>query len=220
MLPFKKKSSSCLILILFFVVFVGAFFVIAIWEKYKLMTPNLPATPDVQRQVVETTDDPTWGAATGKIVIVEFGDFECPFCQQVFPVLHQLTNDYPTQIKFIYRDFLGHEHSARAAEAAECANEQGKFLAYHDKLFINQNNLTDVALKNYARQTGIADLDKFDQCFDSRKFKTETEQDFQEAIKLGVTGTPTFFINGYKIAGALPEKYFKQLIEKLLEETK
>ena len=224
---FQKKKSwrgSCVLVVLFIIVFMAALFGLMIWNQYKKITTDLiqqvAVTDDpriaANRLLAETPDDPWWGGSDAKIVIVEFSDFECPFCKQMFPILHELNLEYPTEVKFIYRDFLGHDGSQKIAEAAQCAYEQDKFLPYHDKIFLNQGSNNINNLKMYARQIGIDDVGRFDQCLDSGKFALEVQQDHQEGLKLGVQGTPTFFINGIKIAGALPKKIFKQAIEQIL----
>jgi protein-disulfide isomerase len=224
-LPKKRSWRGCCILIAIFVAtFVLAFLGFAVWDRYqKISQIDLPDGVSIHdlktadRQLVESPNDPFWGNPAAQIVIVEFSDFECPFCKQMFPILRALNSDYPNQLKFIYRDFLGHSNSQKAAEAAECANEQGKFLAYHDKLFLNQSSLDINSLKLYARQIGISDINKFDQCLDGNKFELEVKQDYQEAIQLGVQGTPTFFINGIKIPGAVPKEVLEKIIDELMK---
>lgn len=220
----KKTKGCCALAVLFIVTFVVAFFAFAIWNQYKKITSGGIATgilneniKTIDRQLVETKDDPFWGKPDAPIVIVEFSDFECPFCKQEFPILRELSLKYPDLLKFIYRDFLGHENSQKAAEAAQCANEQDKFLMYHDKLFLNQGNLDVASLKIYARQIGISDINQFDQCLDSGKFELEVKQDYKEGVELGVEGTPTFFVNGIKVAGAIPKERWEQIIEYLIK---
>ena len=216
----KKKISwrgGCGLIAIFIILYSLTIFGLMVWSSYQNIIDNNSAAisldniQTVDRQLVESKDDPSWGSDDAKIVIVEFSDFECPFCKQVFPILHEINFKYSGQLKFIYRDFLGHDSSQKLAEAAQCADEQGKFLVYHDKLFINQGNLSVDSLKSYARQVGIGDVNKFDQCLDSGKFELEVQQDYQEAVELGVEGTPTFFINGIKVPGARPKEEHSSL---------
>jgi len=161
---------------------------------------------------------PIVGPADAKIVIVEFGDFECPFCRESFPVIRTLIAKYANDIKFVYRHFPVpslHINAIAAAEASMCANEQGKFLAYHDRLFQNQERLDYDNLKRYARQIGINGAD-FDKCVDDRRYKKFIEEDMADGINIGVSGTPTWFINGRKVEGAIPAEIFNKIIEKLL----
>lgn len=216
--------GCCALMAFFIVTFTITFFSLTIWHYYKQIEDvDLAATiwdnkniETVDRKIVETKDDPFWGSPDAKIVIVEFCDFECPFCQKMIPILRELNLKYPKEIKFIYRDFLGHINSQKSAEAAQCANEQEAFLAYHDKLFLNQDSLDINSLKIYARQISIKDTNQFDDCLDNDKFELEVQQDHKESEKLGVTGTPTFFINGIKIKGARPGVFFEQIIKHLL----
>lgn len=145
--------------------------------------------------------NPAKGNSSSKIVIIEFSDFQCPACKAALPVIDAVLNSY--DIAFYYRNFPLpiHENSMIAAEAAECANEQGKFWQYHDILFQNQERLGKESLKIYAGQLGL-DTTQFSGCLDSHKYRSEIEKDFQDGKRLGVGGTPTFFINKRKVEGA------------------
>jgi len=222
---FSKNWYRCFWVILFIIVFLTALFLFDVWGRAKniavnnfisnLSVDNLPAT---NRDLIEKKDSPSWGAENPKVVIVKFGDFECPFCGKVFPILSEIGFEYPDQVRFIYRNFLGHPNSQKPAEAAQCAYEQDKFLAYHNKLFDNQGSNTIDRMKRYARELGIKDLKKFDECLDSGKFADRVKQDFQEALELGATVTPTVFINGFKVQGALTKELYVKIIEKILKE--
>ena len=123
------------------------------------------------------------------------------------------------KVKLIYRDFpLGfHKNAQKAAEATECAEEQdtNKFWEMHDKIFENQQAITVSDLKGYAKDMGL-DTTQFDECLDTDKYKDEVLQDLQDGQKAGVSGTPTFFVNGKPLVGAQPFEAFKQLIEEEL----
>ena len=164
-----------------------------------------------------TSDDPAFGYPSAPIVIVAFEDFECPFSEEAFPIIRRVLSEYQDKIYFVYRDFpiiSEHAHAQKAAEAAECANAQGKFWPYHDKLFQNQDHLADEYLTLYARQVGL-DIEKFSACFASRKFTNEVQADYRDGIATGVRGTPTFFINGRKIEGVLSYDLFQEVIQKV-----
>ncbi|RMD58560.1 DsbA family protein [Candidatus Woesearchaeota archaeon] len=183
--------------------------------------PNNPKFQELERLEVSSDNDPVKGSEDALIEIVEFSDFECPFCarffEQTLPLLEE--NYIKTgKVKLVYRDFpLGfHKNAQKAAEAAECANEQGKFWEYHDKIFSNQQSLDIASLKQYAKDVGLDAL-KFDSCLDSGRMSEEVRADSRDGAGYGVTGTPTFFINGIKLVGAQPYEAFKQVIEQELE---
>ncbi len=167
-----------------------------------------------------TTDDPSLGSREAKVVIIEFGDFECPACGQVRPVIDEILKDYGDKILFIWRDFPlvnDHPESLIAALAGECAHEQGKFWEMHDKIFTDQANITEENLKIYAVQIGL-NSQQFNSCFLSAKYLKEVEEDLQAGYAAGARATPTFFINGEKVAGALPLNMFEQIITTILSQ--
>ncbi len=168
--------------------------------------------------LLETTDDPYFGYQEAKLVIVVFFDFQCPFCKEVYPTIKKIRQEYQDKVKIIYRDLpdlANHPDALTAAMAAECADEQNQFWPYHDKLFENQNNLSKENLKLIASQLGL-NSSQFNQCLDNEKYLTEVQNDLQDALKFGVTGTPTFFISGNKVPGVIPYETFKLIIEKAL----
>ncbi len=171
------------------------------------------------RDLIETTDDPFSGPMEAKVVIVEFNDYQCPFCKQVSPIIKQIREEYPDNVKIIYRDFpviSSHPQALSAGMATECASEQNKFFEYHDALFDTQSNLSDSNLKLVAQNLNL-DTVKFNSCFDNQRFKNEVLDDLQDGMKAGITGTPTFFINGNKVSGVIPYKNFKQIIDAILD---
>ena len=121
------------------------------------------------------------------------------------------------KVKFVYRDYplSFHPHAQTAAEAAECAKEQEKYWEYHDKLYNNINDLDNESLKQYAKDLGL-DITQFNECLDSGKMASEVEKDFQDGASYGISGTPTFFINGVMVVGAKPYEVFQQVIEQEL----
>lgn len=182
--------------------------------------PQPPSgTQQVVRYEVPVDDDPTLGKADAPITIIEFSDYECPYCRrwhtEVYP---RLIENYGDQIRFVYRDFpleSIHVNAKQAAEAANCANEQGVFWEYHDKLFSMELGLGSEAYKNYASQLQL-DEDAFQECMESGRYLEEVQSDFDFAANLGVRSTPTFFINGIAVVGAQPYEVFQQVIEKEL----
>ncbi len=168
---------------------------------------------------VSADDDPYFGPDNAKVVIVEFSDYTCPYCakfaNEVEPKIEQ---NYGDKVKFVFRDFPVHgEVAYKAAEAAECAGEQGKYWEYHRMLYKNQREwISNTSLLySYAEQLGL-DVSAFKSCLDSGKYKEEVKKDLQDGIKYGVTGTPTFFINGKKYVGYMPYEQFAKLIDEEL----
>jgi protein-disulfide isomerase len=159
------------------------------------------------------------GPANAPITIVEFSDFECPHCDGVEDTLRQLESRYPTQIRLAYRDFPFHPRSEPAAEAARCALAQGEYWPYHDVLFDNQQHLERGDLSKYAARLKM-DAKQFDQCIAHKRYAVDIQHDREEGDKLGITATPTFFINGMILIGATPMEDFARLIDPELERIK
>lgn len=160
-------------------------------------------------------DDPSLGPADAPVTIVEFGDYQCPYCQLWHDrVLPQLMTLYPDQIRYIYRDFPlgGHPQALPAAIAANCAAEQDAFWRFHDALFSMTYGLNDEAYRRYAANLGL-ETDRFAECLSSDRARQEVLEDYRAAIRLGVQSTPTFFINDTLLVGAQPLEAFQQLIE-------
>ena len=184
-------------------------------------TPSAPAGP-APKVDVSADDDPVKGDDNAPITIIEFSDFECPFCGRFYTqTLPQLEENYikTGKAKLVFRDFplSFHQNAQKASEAAECAKDQDKFWEYHDHLFVNQQSLSDSALKGYAKTLGL-DTAKFDKCLDSGEKASEVQADFAAGSAAGVSGTPSFFINGVKLVGAQPFAAFQQIIDAELAE--
>ena len=166
-------------------------------------------------------DDPLLGNPDAPVAIVEFGDFQCPFCGQFFKTTEQeIIETYVKtgRAKFVYRDFpltSIHEEAQKSAEASECADEQGKFWQYHDLLYTRQNELSVKNYKTWAGEIGLNTV-QFDQCLNSGKFASEVQKDFQDGQAAGVRGTPGTFVNGRLVEGALPFAQFQTIIEEEL----
>ena len=162
-------------------------------------------------------NDPVTGPSSARVEIVEFSDFQCPFCKRVMPILKQLTAKYPTQVKIVWKDFplAIHPDARPAAEAAQCARDQGKFWEYHDKLFDNQSSMTPENLKQWAGQMGM-DAAKFSACYDSAAHRALVQADMDEGTHAGVSSTPTMFVNGRAVVGSQPIEVFDEIIQEEL----
>jgi protein-disulfide isomerase len=171
-----------------------------------------PAAGDIYRVPVGAA--PFKGAPHAKVTIVEFSEFQCPFCSRVGPTLQRILNEYPGQVKIVFKHnpLNFHQDAPLAAEASMAAAEQGKFWEMHDKLFANQRALKRPDLERYAQEIGL-DMNRFKQALDSGKFKAAVQADLRQGGQLGVDGTPTFFINGRMLAGAMPFEAFKKVID-------
>jgi protein-disulfide isomerase len=175
-----------------------------------------PAAPEAPPAKVDIKigDAPVKGPASAKVTVVEFSDFQCPFCGRVNPTLKEIEDQYKGKIKIAFRNLPlpFHDKAHLAAEAALAANEQGKFWAMHDKLFANQQALDRPSLEKYAQEIGL-NMNKFTAALDSGKFKDKVDSDAKEGAAVGATGTPTFFINGTRLVGAQPADKFKEVID-------
>ncbi len=166
-------------------------------------------------------DDPSIGPVDAPVTIVEFSDFQCPYCASAASVVHQIIDAYGDQVRVVYRDFpltSIHPHAQKAAEAAQCANDQGRFWEFHDIIFANQAAMAVDNLKQYAKDLGM-DSDTFDECLDSGKYTDEVLKDIQDGVNAGVSSTPTFFVNTEMVVGAKPFSAFQQIIDSILNPT-
>ena len=148
-------------------------------------------------------DDWIRGRADAPVTILEYGDFECPYCAMARPVLEGLVNEYSEDIRLVYRHFpitTTHPHARIAAESAEAAGAQGKFWEMHDMLFTHQDRLEFEDLRRYAQAVGL-DLRRFDQEMQNRVYEDEVRRDYRRGIQDGVNGTPSIFINGLRYDG-------------------
>ncbi len=167
-----------------------------------------------QPRVQVAAEGPARGPKDAPITIVEFSDFECPYCGAAHDTVEQVMSTYAGKVRLVYRQFplSFHPHAAKAAEASLCAADQGKFWEYHDVLFKNQKKLEPTDLKAHATEVGI-DSQKFGQCLDSGDKKKAVDADQQAGLQAGVGGTPAFFINGIFLNGAQPIDEFKKVID-------
>jgi protein-disulfide isomerase len=193
-------------------------FVLGLIGGYLLWGAPQTSAAAARRVDVSTDDDPSMGPDNAPVTIIEFSDYQCPYCQswylQIFP---QLQAAYPNQIRFVYRDLTlpSHPQAIPAAEAAECAGVQGQYWKYHDALFNQQYGLDRAAYDHYATDLGL-DMTAFAACLDSHKFKGEIQADGVDAARVGINSTPSFVINGRILIGALPFADFKTVIDEEL----
>ena len=175
-----------------------------------------PTRPSIDMKSL-VDDDTIKGDKDAPVTIVEWSDFECPFCAKFYSqTLGQIEEEYikTGKVKFVYRDFpLGfHQNAQKASEAAECADEQGKFWEMHDLLFEKGVAGGVSSFKQFAVDLGL-DAKEFDDCLDSGKMASEVAKDMQDGQAIGISGTPGFVINGQLVSGAQPFTVFKQVID-------
>ena len=188
------------------------------------------ATAQQRGVFIGVDDDPVLGSPDAKVLMIEFGDYQCPSCRMFWKDIEpRLKKEYidTGKVKLVFRDFplmQIHPEALLAAMAVDCAGEQQKYWQYHDKVFREQYNKGDdivrmkaADLKKWAKDISI-DQAKFDQCLDSEKFKNEVLNDKADGDAAGVQGTPTFFINGRIMGGAQQYPEYKKLIDELLKQ--
>lgn len=165
---------------------------------------------------------PFRGNPNAKVTIVEFTDFECPFCKQAKPALNEVFEKYKDQVKHVLRHYpisAIHAGAVDAAMASACANEQQKFWEYHDIAFekaSDSGSLSKDVLKSIATEVGL-NRTTFDSCFDSRKYIQQVQKDFEDGNSYTVAGTPTFFINNRIVVGSQPVEVLEKIIEEELK---
>jgi len=187
-------------------------------EELKAKSAGVKVMLDPPRYTVATAAiDPVRGNASAPITIVEFSDYQCPFCARVNPTLEQVRKTYGDKVKIIFKDFPlpNHPQAPKASEAAHCAGEQGKYWELHDLMFANQRALNVPELKQYATTLGL-DMAKFTPCLDSGKHAGLVASGLAQGEKMGVNSTPTLYINGRALIGAQPFEAFKQIIDEEL----
>jgi protein-disulfide isomerase len=166
---------------------------------------------------------PTLGKADAPVTLVEFSDFQCPFCRAAAPALRQVENKFGDKVQIVYRQFpipSLHPNAFKAAEASLCANEQGKFWELHDAMFEDQNKLAVSDLKQTARKLGM-DGKKFDACLDSGRYVEQVQNDQRDGQRVGVKGTPAMFINGVIVdGGSVPFSVLEAKLQKELQRNK
>jgi len=177
-----------------------------------------PGRPDPNRRYsINTQGAPTRGNADAKLAIVEFSDFQCPFCRRVTPTMGQIEREYGDKVRIVFKHFPleMHPKAPAAHAAAEAAHQQGKFWEMHDLIFANQESMSPEKYVEYAKQLNL-DIPRFQRDVASAQIKARIDSDSEEGSKLGVSGTPAFFINGRFLSGAQPFTAFKELIDQEL----
>jgi protein-disulfide isomerase len=176
--------------------------------SYKIERPSFAVSMD---------DDAHIGNPTAPIKVIEFTDYQCPFCKKARPNIQQVIDAYKDKVVYVLRDFplSFHKFAKSAANAAQCAGEQGKYFEFSNKIWDNQQDLTEATFKNYATTLGL-DMAKFSACSTSNKYFKEIDKDQADGAAAGVTGTPAYFINGKFLSGAQPFEAFKQIIDEEL----
>lgn len=176
-----------------------------------------------QSKLLVHEDSYVKGAKDAKVVLVEFGDFECPACGAAYPIVTQIISEYDGKIKFVFREFPlpNHVNGKISAYAAEAAGAQGKFFEMYDALYQNQKDWGEdknpgAFFEKYAKNISL-DVNKFKSDVENKKYDERIQKDVNDGNALGVSATPTFFINGEKITGGLPYDQFKAKIDTALK---
>ena len=187
-------------------------------NELKAAGPAVSIALDPPRsEVVIAAHDPSRGPADAPVTIVEFSEYQCPFCARVTPTLKALEQKYGSKVRFVFKDFplQNHLQAPKAAEAAHCAGDQGKYWELHDRLFANQQLLQVPELKKHAAAVGL-DQAAFDQCLDTGKHTGIVQADIDLGTQMGVGSTPTLYINGRLVTGAQPQALFESIIDEEL----
>src|SRR3989338_10918075 len=216
-----NKSTLVLGIVLVFTL-VNSFALYSVYGKIDNITTQAVKAPDANNQEnpileVNTDGDPVEGSKNAPVTIVEFSDFQCPYCGRfAIETLSQIKTNYidTGKVKVVYKDFplSFHENAQKAAEAAQCSFDQDKFWEFHDKIFQNQQDLSIISLKRFASELGL-NTGKFNECLDSGKMAARVQKDVQEGASVGISGTPAFLVNGIGVTGAQPFEVFKQIID-------
>jgi len=202
----------------------GALFREKYQELYGELIKGMKKKADVEVLIkapkieVSEGDSPAIGPKDAPVTLVEFTDYQCPFCGRARATINQILDTYKGKVRYVLRDFplSFHKDAMKAHESAHCAGEQGKYWEMNKKLFGNQKDLKVETLKKYAEELKL-NLDKFNECVDSGKFVDKIRQNQQDGEKVGVSGTPAFFVNGRMLSGARPFESFKEIIDDELE---
>jgi protein-disulfide isomerase len=177
-----------------------------------------PSQPEPSRRYsVDTKDSPSKGNSRAKLAIVEFSDFQCPYCARVIPTLKQIEEEYGGKVRIVFKHLPlpNHSKAPAAHAAAEAAHRQGRFWEMHDLIFANQRTMSPDKYVEYAEQIGL-DIDRFNTDIASAQVQAKIASDTAEAQRLMVNGTPGFFVNGRFLSGAQPFSAFKKLIDEEL----
>ena len=191
----------------------------ALIDELRKAGPAVRMLFDAPRHQVDlAAGDPSIGSTSAPVTLIEFSDFQCPFCLRVAPTLKQIQAKYGDRVRIVWKDFpltQIHPQAFKASEAAHCAGEQGKYWEYHDRLFANQQALQVPDLKRYATDMSL-DAARFNACLDGSKYAERVRDGVAQGTRLGVNSTPTVYINGRLLSGAQPYEAFAALIDEEL----
>jgi protein-disulfide isomerase len=182
------------------------------------MEQHMPLDPSQPRLASDVTEqDHAQGPADAPITLLEFGDYECPDCGNAYPVIKRLIAELGPRLRFIFRNFPlsnVHPHASVAAQAAEAAAAQGKFWEMHDLLYEHQKDLADIEMSKFALRIGL-EIYRFDADLASERFARRVTADYESGVRSGVTGTPTFFVNGMRYVGEKDYETMKAALDQL-----
>lgn len=193
-------------------------------EAYETFMQGLEEEAGVSYEVgpyrveIATEGEPAAGPADAPVTIVEFSDFQCPYCSRVVPTLKRVQEQYGDQVRLVFKQYPlpNHPHAQKAGEASLCAHDQGKFWELHDAMFEDQQNLGPEALVAKAERLGL-DVASFRECLQSGRYADAVQEDLREGARAGVSGTPAMFVNGRLVSGAVPYEQISQVIDEELE---
>jgi len=179
-------------------------------------------TTDIARLILPVGErDHAQGPAGAPVTLVEYGDYECPYCGEAYPIVKELQERMGDRLRFVFRNFpltQSHPHAEHAAEAAEAAAAQGKFWEMHDRLYEHQRQLDDTALVRHAAELGL-EAARFDREMAEHAHADRVREDFMSGVRSGVNGTPTFFINGVRHDGSYDLETLTEAIERAAGDT-
>ncbi len=178
----------------------------------------VPAPAAAGKLAAVTKNDHIRGDIDAKVTVVEYSDYECPFCERHHPTMLQIVEEYGDDVAWVYRHFplSFHPEARPAALAAECANDQGKFWEFTDEMYLNQDKLGESYYETVAKDLGL-NVSEFRDCIETEKYGDKVDADAASGRTAGVNGTPATFVNGQLVSGAVPFETFKQLIDAELE---
>jgi protein-disulfide isomerase len=195
-------------------------------EYFKTLRINGKVTtylkpPELVRVDLSLNGAPSKGSEKAEVTIVKFEDFQCPYCKAVQPNYQEVLKRYDGKVRLVHKDLpldQIHPQARQAAEAARCADDEGKFWQYHDKLYASAPKAAPEDLKSYAKEVGL-NGNSFEKCLSTGKYKGRVQKDVDEGAVLGLTGTPIFFINGRELSGAQSVEAIAQIIDEELART-
>ncbi|MDP3970529.1 MAG: thioredoxin domain-containing protein [bacterium] len=228
---YKSFWKVIIVIVLAFIMIMALLFAFLVFAEYRkiqngeistfAVDTNTGIAPTLQKNnfIPGADDDPFIGATDAKVVVISFEDFQCPYCKESYPIIKKVVEQYPTQVKYVFRDFplfTLHSQAKEAALAGECADEQGEFWTYHDLVFDRQSELAlnDIFI-TLAEEAGL-DVASFSECLTSERYLDEIQQDLDEGLLAGVEATPTFVVNNTIYRGILSEQQWLDIVDKEL----